>query len=128
MLQWEAKLLALQAVEQWLCTRHSVRRDELIALVSGRIRYYVQTHYGLDAKDIRSRKGTRGEALTQERKSLAAQLEKRSQALKTLYLDKVAGVISEGQFVELNQSFLDEKSRLERRLAHIQRGTGPAGK
>ncbi|MDE7003536.1 MAG: resolvase, partial [Oscillospiraceae bacterium] len=34
--------------------------------------------------------------------------------------DKVAGVISESQFVELNQSFLDEKSRLERRLATIE--------
>ena len=58
--------------------------------------------------------------MKQEQKALAAQLEKRSQALKTLYLDKVAGVIDEGQFVELNQSFLDEKSRLERRLVHIE--------
>ena len=40
-------------------------------------------------------------------------------ALKNLYLDKVSGVLSEGQFVELNQDFLEEKSRLERRLAQI---------
>ena len=45
---------------------------------------------------------------------------KRSQALKTLYLDKAAGILSQGQFVELNQSFLDEKSRLERRLAQVE--------
>ena len=31
----------------------------------------------------------------------------------------VAGLLSEGQFVDLNPSFLDEKDRLERRLAHI---------
>ena len=103
--------------KQKLCTRHSVRLDRLIDLVSDRIRYYVRTCYEPDVKDIRPQKDTRREALKQERKALAAQLEKRSQALKTLYLDKVAGVIGEGQFVELNRSFLEEKSRLERRLA-----------
>ena len=103
-----------------LCTRHSVRLDRLIELVSDRIRYYVQTYYKLDPNDLQPQKDTRQEALKQEQKALAAQLEKRSQALKTLYLDKVAGVIDEGQFVELNQSFLDEKSRLERRLVHIE--------
>ena len=102
-----------------LCTRHSVRLDRLIDLVSERVRYYVRTCYELDAKDIQLQKDTRREALEQEKKSLSAQLEKRSQALKTLYLDKVAGILSEGQFVELNQSFLEEKSRLERRLGLI---------
>lgn len=47
------------------------------------------------------------------------QLEKRSLALKNLYLDKVSGVLSEGQFMDLNQDFLAEKSRLELRLAQI---------
>ncbi len=102
-----------------LCTRHSVRLDQLIDLISERIRYYVQTYYRLDPNDIQPQKDTRREALEQEKKSLSAQLEKRSQALKTLYLDKVAGILSEGQFVELNQSFLEEKSRLERRLNAI---------
>ena len=104
---------------QKLCTRHSVRLDRLIELVSERIRAYVRTYYELDANDIQPRKDARREALEQERKTLAAQLEKRSQALKALYLDKVAGVIGEGQFVELNESFLHEKSRLEQRLGRI---------
>ena len=102
-----------------LCTRHSVRLDQLIELVCERIRYYVQTYYELDVKDIQPQKDTRQEVLEQERKSIATQLEKRSQALKTLYLDRVAGVISEGQFVELNEGFLNEKSRLERRLGAV---------
>ena len=59
------------------------------------------------------------EALLLEQRTLSAQLEKRSTALKNLYLDKVSGVLSEGQFVELNQDFLAEKSRLERRLEQI---------
>lgn len=104
---------------QKLCTRHSVRLDQLIDLISERIRYYVQTYYQLDPKDLHPQKDTRWEALEQEQKSLTTQLEKRSQVLKTLYLDRVAGILSEGQFVELNQSFLEEKSRLERRLKAI---------
>ena len=104
---------------QKLCTRHSVRLDQLIDLISERIRYYVQTYYQLDPADLQPQKDTRRETLEQEQKSLSVQLEKRSQALKALYLDKVAGILSEEQFVELNQSFLQEKSRLERRLAVI---------
>ena len=103
-----------------LCTRHSVRLDRLIDLISDRIRYCVQTYYQLDPADLQPQKDTRREALEQEQKSLTAQLEKRGQALKTLYLDKVAGILSEGQFVELNQTFLQEKSRLERRLDSIK--------
>ena len=110
---------------QKLCTRHSVRLDQLIDLISDRIRYHVQTDYQLDPKDLQPQRDTRREALEQEaleqeRKALTAQLEKRSQALKTLYLDRVTGVLSEGQFMELNQSFLQEKSRLERRLDSIR--------
>ena len=111
--------LYVDSGKQKLCTRHSVRLDQLIDLVSDRIRYYVQTYYELDANDIEPKKDIRQEALKQEQKTLTGQLEKRSQALKTLYLDKVAGIISEGQFVEINRSFLDEKSRLERRLGVI---------
>ena len=96
-----------------------MRLDQLIDLISERIRYYVQTYYQLDPKDLQPQKDTRREALEQEQKSLTTQLEKRSQALKTLYLDRVAGILSEDQFVELNQSFLKEKSRLERRLGII---------
>jgi DNA invertase Pin-like site-specific DNA recombinase len=102
-----------------LCTRHSVRLDQLVDLISGRIRYYVQTCYQLDPKDLQPQRDTRREALEQERRALAGQLEKRSQALKTLYLDRAAGILSEGQFAELNRAFLEEKSRLEGRLGQI---------
>lgn len=102
-----------------LCTRHSIRLDRLNDLVLERLRYYVQTYYVLGEAVLPAPQHTRKDALRQEQKTLAAQLEKRSAALKNLYLDKVAGVLSEGQFVELNRDFLAEKSRLERRLSQI---------
>ena len=102
-----------------LCTRHSIRLDKLEELISDRIRYYVRTCYKLEPLDLQPKRDTHREALEQERKTLAAQLEKRSQALKTLYLDKVSGLLTDGQFSELNQSFLEEKARLEQRLSKI---------
>lgn len=103
------------------CTRHSIRLDRLIDAVSERIRYYVHTCFSLDDLDIQPQKDVRKEALEREQKSVSVQLEKRSRALKALYLDKVSGILSEGQFIELNQSFSEEKSRLERRLAELSR-------
>lgn len=111
-----------------LCTRHSIRLDKLIDLVSERIRYYVQTYYNLEPLDIQPKRDTRRNALQQERKTLMAQLEKRSQVLKALYLDKVSGVLSDGQFTDLNQSFLEEKSRMEQRLARIDSELADQGK
>jgi len=102
-----------------LCTRHSIRLDKLEALVSQRVRYYVQTCYRLEPLDLPPGRDTRREAMEQERKALAAQLEKRGQALKTLYLDKVSGLLTDGQFMDLNRAFLEEKSRLEQRLTKI---------
>ena len=105
-----------------LCTRHSIRLDKLEELVSDRIRYYVQTYYKLDPQDLHPKRDTRREALEQEYKTLTAQLEKRSLTLKTLYLDKVSGLLTDGQFAALNQSFLEEETRLEQRLEKVENG------
>jgi DNA invertase Pin-like site-specific DNA recombinase len=104
-----------------LCSRHSIRLDHLIDLVSERIRYYVQNYYTPEKLNVQPKRDTRRESLEQEQRVLTSQLEKRSMALRNLYLDKVSGVLSEGQFVELNQSFLEEKSSLERRLSQVDR-------
>ena len=106
--------------KQKLCTRHSIRLDKLIEVVSERIRYYVRNYYSLEETDIPKPDNTRNEMLKQEEKSLISQVEKRNQAIKSMYLDKISGILSEEQFVELNQAFLSEKSQLERRLAQIR--------
>ena len=103
------------------CTRHSIRLDRLIELVSERIRRYVQKFCRVDDMQISAPGNTRGEVLEQEKKALAARLEKRSRALGELYLDKASGILSEEQFVELNRDFLAEKDRLEKRLARIDK-------
>ena len=79
-----------------LCTRHSIRLDQLIELVSERIRHYVQSCYKLKELELPPPPDTRRDALEQEQKSLTTQLERRSQALKNLYLDRVSGILSGG--------------------------------
>lgn len=105
-----------------LCSRHGIRLDDVTEIVTERIRHYVRTYYDPRKLDVQPQRDIHREALEQERKTLTAQLEKRSLALKNLYLDKVSGVLSEGQFTELNQTFLEEKSHLEGRLAKVDEG------
>lgn len=114
------------------CTRHGIRLDGLVELVSQRIRYYVYNYFDINKMDFTPGRDTRREALEQERHTLATQLEKQNLALRSLYLDKVSGVITEGQFVDLNQSFLTGKGHLEKRLAQLDKElvtqTAPQGK
>ena len=68
--------------------RHSIRLDRLIDLVLERLRYYVQNYYTLKEMELPQPRNTKRDVLLQEQKALTAQLEKRSAALKNLYLDK----------------------------------------
>ncbi len=101
------------------CTRHSIRLDTLIELVTEQVRRHVQSGVPPESPDIPPLRDTREEALARERSALAARLEKRCAALKSLYLDKASGILGEEQFAELNQAFLAERGRIEQRLAQI---------
>ena len=50
---------------------------------------------------------------------LAGQMEKRSYALRELYLDKVSGLLGPEEFKELTRLFQEEKTCMERRLEKI---------
>ena len=108
------------------CTRHAVRLDRLEEAVAERLRAYVAAWCRVEELDLES--GGDGEALEQEKKSLTAQIAKRSQAMKDLYLDKAAGIVSREQFMELNSAFLAEKEALERRLAELEAAEEPQGR
>lgn len=102
------------------CTCHGIRLDVLIELVTERVRHYVQAYFDMGKLQVQPQQSGRREALLQEQKALTVQQEKRSLALKNLYLDKVSGVITEGQFEELNQSFLEEKTHFAVRLKELE--------
>ena len=103
-----------------LCTSHSIRLEELTASVSHRIRRHVQRWYD-PALVLPILLSPQQEGVEREVQRLSAQLALRNHALRSLYLDKTAGVVDEGQFVQLNQAFLQEQEELTRRLADLER-------
>lgn len=103
------------------CTRHSIRLDDLIRLVTDQARRYLRAY--ADPEDLAPpppRAGRRA-ALERERSGLAAQLARHDAALRALYLDRASGAIGRDQFAALNQAFLQERDRLSARLAQLDR-------
>jgi len=106
---------------QNLCTKHSIRLDKLTEVVEEKIRGYIKQHYEIgDASrfEVENQSDKKQAKLEKEIQSLRSQIERRSLALKNLYLDKVSGVIDETQFGEMNESFLAEKKSL---LKHLEK-------
>lgn len=114
------------------CTRHGIRLDRLIDIVSERIKRYVSEYFDIEELDLRPKKNDRISILEKEYNSTRSQIEKVSMAIKSLYVDKIAGVISDAQFMELNKSFLEDKGKMERKARQIQteldKERGPDGK
>lgn len=102
------------------CTRHGIRLDFLIDLVSERIRKYVDEYFDVGELDLRPKKNVRISALEKEYNSACTQVEKISTAIKGLYMDKIAGIIRDDQFMDLNRSFLEDKEKIEKRVRQIQ--------
>ncbi len=106
------------------CSRHSIRLDELISVIEQRVRQYVNDYYELgDANRLidDTEKDKKNSSAEKELGSISAQIEKRAAALKTLYLDKVDGLIDDEQFRSMNADFLSERKRLELRKAELER-------
>lgn len=99
------------------CTRHSIRLDRLVSLVTEQVRRYVNLCCPAEDLPLPPAERFQAEALERERRTLSARLAKCRQALKALYLDRVEGLVTTEQFRALNQSFLAEQERLEVRLA-----------
>ncbi len=111
--------LFMDSGRQRLCTNHAIRLDRLIDYVSDQVRAYVRDYFDLSRADLQPKQDTRTAELEREKKAMETDLEKRGAALRALYLDKVSGAISDGQFADINAAFLAEKSRLERKIAEI---------
>ena len=101
-----------------LCTSHSIRLEKLEQLVVERVKNQLMN---LDEEGL-SLKLFESSSVNGKLKSLQKQLNNiekdiidRNLVLKTLYIDKVKGVISEQQFNEFNLSFLNEKNDLMNR-------------
>jgi len=105
------------------CASHSIRLDQLEDEVTKLLREHIKHYYDVndtnnlfDAEQAKQRKSE----IQKQIDSLHFEIERRSKALKNLYLDRVSGLVPEEQFVYFNKSYLSEKTVLEKRLAALK--------
>lgn len=101
----------------------SIRQDALEEAVTGLLRGYLERWRDPGAAERLARTagaGGRREALEREAQALAREEERRSKALRSLYLDRTQGVLGEEEFRELNRAYLDERESLRQRLAAVE--------
>lgn len=119
--------LSVASAGRALCSRHSIRFDRLLELVTERLRAHVTQYYELGNPKrfaLKEQKHRRTELLHKELQGLEGQISRRSEALKNLYLDKVSGILSKEQFLSLNQAFIAEKENILRRQAELKTELG----
>ena len=113
----------LYATNTKLCYSHSIRLDLLEEQVTRLLREHIEHYYDAEnfasSFDMETEKQQKAE-IHRRIKSLQFEIDRRAKALKNLYLDKSSGLIPENQFAELNQSYLAEKTALEKRIVLLK--------
>lgn len=108
-----------------LCTSHSIRLDELNEIVLNLINEYINVY--IDEKGIINRLkenlnlNGKLDKIKNEFSTTNRKIEQLSLILKNLYIDKAKGIITNEQFVELNNCFLDEKNQLIKRKEELNK-------
>lgn len=105
-----------------LCTSHSIRLQNLEKLVTERLKKYIQD---LDEDSLSSKlsedysERVKLKSLKKQLSNIEKEIADRDSALKTLYLDKVKGNLTEKQFNEFINIFTSEKSEFINRKGQI---------
>lgn len=109
------------------CIQNSILAEDVEAIVLERIRGHIEALFDSNAVKqiaVDSEKSKREQANRSEMERLHKELEKRMKAMRSLYLDKSAGVIGNDQFIELNAAFLADKEQLQNRMLQIEKELG----
>ena len=69
--------------------------------------------------DLRTENKQRAKQSELER--LRNEIQRRRKAMQELYLDKSSGIVESAQFVELNQTFLDDIDELSKRCSRLEK-------
>ena len=69
--------------------------------------------------DLRTENKQRAKQSELER--LRNEIQRRRKAMQELYLDKSSGIVESAQFVELNQTFLDDIEELSKRCSRLEK-------
>ena len=98
--------------------------EQLQAIVLERILHHISGYLALekpdnDLMDLRTENKQRAKQSELER--LRNEIQRRRKAMQELYLDKSSGIVESAQFVELNQTFLDDIEELSKRCSRLEK-------
>jgi len=100
----------------------SIRLDLLLSRMEPLVKEYLSTwylpSYPVGRYDFKRARRT---ALEQEYSSLSTQYKQRKEALESLYLDKVSGLLSEQQFLLLSESFTEDLGIYQERRKELEK-------
>ncbi len=105
------------------CTGQTIRLDQLTVAVENSIRGYTAAYYRCSPIwELEGRHGQdlQRQRLQKQRSGLVQQEQRLGQAVKALYLDKVEGVISPQQFLELNHSLQQDLARIQQQIKAVE--------
>lgn len=101
-----------------LCTRHGIRYDHLEEVVIEKLRKYFNQYLDdnlLFQQNVNDEINEEIESLSKELSLIEKQFQQKSLVLRNLYEDKITGLITTEQFIEMNKGFSSEKDSLEKR-------------
>lgn len=119
------KLYLKTPKENKMCTSHYIRLDTLEEVVTNKIKEYINNYLDEDNAvnilKIESEANNKVKSLEKEFDKTDMYLEEQTQLLKSLYIDKVKGIISEEMFVSLNSEFNKRKEFCEQKKKNIEK-------
>lgn len=105
------------------CTRHAIKVSELEAAVLEDIRTMLNTVINCEdiAKEVQKRPGnSRKSSITQEIVNIERKLEETNYTIRNLYKDKVKGILSESEFIDMNKGYNKDKEVLVYKYNELQ--------
>lgn len=120
---FRCKLYAVNP-DKSFCTRHGIRLDDMEKAVTGKLKQHIDAYFDETCsvyheetiQDIEEA----ANSLSKEKNEIKKKLKLKKVVLKSLYEDKIRGVITETQFLEMNEAFLKEKEQLQEQLNQVQ--------
>ena len=103
------------------CTKHTIRLEGLTRLIEERILSHLSAYCGADLKSSPAPPcALQGQAAERELDSLRQRRAALAAAMKTLYLDRSGGLITDQEFLELFGSLRADREACSRRIAELE--------
>ncbi|NLD46428.1 MAG: recombinase family protein [Clostridiaceae bacterium] len=115
----------LHSINKSMCTRNCVDLNNLVNAISDKMKEHLNKYINIDkaALKLQHVKETKNkqQISLRELEKITNDIEIKNNIIKNLYVDKLQGIITNDQFLELNTIFLNERSKLIERQTILKK-------